>query len=319
MLDQQKFWEVLKYLTELDYQMSYQEICENLKITKRQLNAFISFLKDVNYEFDALEVQDEKVLRPPTEKPQVKIEMTLFEWLQFQAHFPVLETVSGRPYHANIARKLSKVEDEFKAHDLYGPLETLEQKVAIENIKLRDVDQIPKGELVSFIEESILEQKVLSLSMDHKQYVLFPRKLIYIDNQLSLVAESLNEKCLLNIPIENISNIFEQDRQWTQMFTKMEVDDFVSSLRSIHENEIRLVLKIYNRERFDSQLPVHQFSKACIFTNPDGDFIWAASVEPNHAIHEWLSELGTDIEILDPIQFKKDFLSYCEHKLKKLA
>ena len=54
-------------------------------------------------------------------------------------------------------------------------------------------------------------------------------------------------------------------------------------------------------------------------TNAEGEHIWAASVEPSDEIFQWVYELGADVEILDPSAFKKEFLNYCEAKLKKLA
>ena len=178
---------------------------------------------------------------------------------------------------------------------------------------------LPKNEIVAFIEESILEKDILNIQLQDKNFLINPRKIVFLDGELSLVAEGLNDKCLLNISIESITQVHEENIEWTPQFSKLEIEDFISSLRAISENEVRLVLKIYNREYFDNGVSHHYFGRPCMFTNPDGDFIWAASIEPNEDIYEWLSQLGTDIEILDPIDFKKDFLNYCEGKLKKLA
>ena len=98
-----------------------------------------------------------------------------------------------------------------------------------------------------------------------------------------------------------------------------EIDDFISGLRAIGENEIRLVLKICSKARFDANVKRQHFANQCMVTNPMGDFIWAASIEPSDGIYEWVESLGSDVEILDPMSFKKGFLEYCEAKLKKLA
>jgi hypothetical protein len=56
-----------------------------------------------------------------------------------------------------------------------------------------------------------------------------------------------------------------------------------------------------------------------MITNPNGDLIWAAYVEPCEALYDWLITLGKRVEILDPIKFKDEYLTYCEEKLRKIA
>lgn len=319
MLDQGRFWEIIKYLVELDHKKNFDEICDDLSITNRQLNSFISFLKEVSYNLDHYSEDGVRLLCPPSEKPKITLEFNLLEWLQFQAHFPALSACEDKPFHSEFVTKLSEVEQEYAAHDLFTPIETLNELMEIQSPQVVDGASVPKNEIIAFIEESILDEDVLNIQLLDKQITIYPRKIVYLDGELNLVAEGVNDKCLVNMNIDHITQAFEEDMTWTPLFSKMEIEDFVSSIRAISENEVRLVLKVYNRENFDNGLDHHHFGKPCMFTNPEGDFIWAASIEPNEEIYNWLSELGTDIEILDPIDFKKEFLKYCEGKLKKLA
>lgn len=319
MLDQEKFWEVVKYLVELDHKKSFENICEDLSISQRQLNSFVTFLKEVSYDLDHYTDDGIRLLCPPTEKPTIKLEFNLLEWLQFQAHFPVLSSCEDKPFHDEFVNKLALAEQEYGQHDLFAPIETLDGIMDMQSPQIAEVGVVPKNEVISFIEESILEEDILNVQLEDKQMIIYPRKIVYLDGELNLVAEGINDKCLLNMNIDHIKQVHEEQMEWTPLFSKIEIEDFVSSIRAISENEIRLVLKIYNRDRFDTGIEHHHFGKPCMFTNPEGDFIWAASVEPNEQIYDWLSELGTDIEILDPIDFKKEFLKYCEGKLKKLA
>lgn len=319
MLDQARFWEIIKYLVQLDHKKNFEEICNDLNISGRQLNSFVTFLKEVNYELDHYTDGETKQLCPPNEKPNIKLEFNILEWLQFQAHFPMLSASEGKPYHEEFVAKLSDVEQEYSQHDLFTPMETLDGIMQMQTPQVVEGGKLPKNEIIAFIEESIIESDVLNIQMGEKNFLIYPRKIVVLDGELNLIAEGLNDKCLMNITIESIGQAFEEDMEWTPQFSKIEIEDFVSSIRAISENEVRLVLKVYNREHFDNGVPHHHFGKPCMFTNPEGDFIWAASIEPSEDIHEWLSELGTDIEILDPIDFKKEFLNYCEGKLKKLA
>lgn len=319
MLDQARFWDIIKYLVHLDHKKNFDEICNDLNISGRQLNSFVSFLKEVNYEMDHYTEGEIRQLCPPTEKPNITVNFNILEWLQFQAHFPTLSTCDGKPFHEDFVAKLSELEQENIQYDLFTPMETLDGIMEMQTPKVVENGMIPKNEIIAFIEESIIDNDVLNIQLSDKNFLVYPRKIVFLDGELSLIAEGLNDKCLLNIGIDSINQVHDEDVEWTALFSKLEIEDFVSSIRAISENEVRLVLKVYNREHFDNGVPHHHFDRPCMFTNPDGDFIWAASIEPTQEIHEWLSDLGSDIEILDPIDFKKEFLNYCEGKLKKLA
>ena len=133
------------------------------------------------------------------------------------------------------------------------------------------------------------------------------------------VGEGLGDKCLLRIPLAEILSVAEVGEEFQGQYSSIEIDDFVSSLRAMSENQIRLILKINSAQQFNLHFNKMFMEKPCLFTNPQGDFIWAASLEPTNDIYEWLCELGTHVEILDPNHFKLDFLKYCEDKLKKIA
>lgn len=320
LLNEAKFWEILKYLTDLDYKKSFDEICSDLEISKRKLNSFISFLKEVNYHFETEEFESEgRKLCPPEYKPQIKLEFNLLEWLQFQAHFPVLASCEGKPFHSSVKSLLAKAENVYGEHDIFAPAAALEEILDANKPQVVNSGNLPQGEIISFIEESILEQNVLSIKTNNKNHMIYPWKIVYLDGELSLIGEGVSDKCLVNLTIDSITNVFEDETTWKPVYSKIEVDDFIASIRAITDNEVRLVLKVYGRDNFDKSIPHHHLGKPCMFTNPDGDFIWAASIEPNEAIFEWINQLGSDIEILDPVDFKKEYLSYCENKLKKLA
>ena len=55
MLEQEKFWNIIKYLVQLDHKMNVTDVCNNLEFSTRQLNSIITFLKEVNFEFDLYE------------------------------------------------------------------------------------------------------------------------------------------------------------------------------------------------------------------------------------------------------------------------
>ena len=170
-----------------------------------------------------------------------------------------------------------------------------------------------------FLEESIFDQKVVTLVMQDQEVKLYPRKISYFDGELHLVGESITDHCLLSYSLSSIAQIYEEDTYWEEIYSLFEVSEFINSLKEVNENSIRLVLKIYSRNNFELNLNSQYYEKPCMITNPKGDYIWAATLEPGPEVFNWLNQLGPSVEILDPMSFKKEFLIHCENKLKKLA
>lgn len=326
-LDQDKFWNIIRYLVQLNQAKSFDDICSDLSISKRQLNSFTHFLREVDWDLECHGSGELRLLAPPEkELPKINIEFDLFEWLQFQACFPKISENEGKAFYMGVKEKLLEAEKVHSQHDLFGPAEKLDRLldagpqhiVGDDQAMLSDRALI--NDMVSFLEEAILEESSLKLGLgDGRQLSLFPRKVVFLEGELSLVGEGMRDNCLVNVEVSDIVSATETEKAWKKHFSRIEIEDFICSLRSVAENEVRLVLKIYSREHFNSNLKRHFFGNQCMFTNPEGDFIWAASIEPNAQIFSWLEELGSDVEILDPTDFKKDFLKYCEAKLKKLA
>lgn len=319
-LDKKRFWEVIRYLVQMDRSTNFDDICRDLSLTKSQLNSFIHFLKEVECHLDIHSANGNKKVELLENEPTITLEFNLLEWLQFQACFPKISENEGKPFYAEIKEKLCEAEKQFSSHDLFEPANKLEAVLDLGAPQVVGSDQALLNEMVAFLEESILDEKTIRVNFsDGNNMTVFPRKVVFLDGILSLVGESTGDKCLMNVGVSEIQSASEEDHNWEKMFSRIEIDDFISSIRAVNDNEIRLVLKIFSRENFTSNLKRHFFGNQCMVTNPQGEFIWAGSVEPNEQIFQWLEDLGSDIEILDPISFKKEFLKYCEAKLKKLA
>jgi predicted DNA-binding transcriptional regulator YafY len=320
LLKSEKFWKILNYLNNLSEKTSLIKVQDDLEITQSELYLYISFLKDVGMPLDILQRGEEKYLEVFNLKKEIEVKFSIVEWLSFQATFPKLSELENQEYFSAIKNKLLMLEDNNKSHDLYPALETLTSKM--EEFKPHAVisDGAMKNEIITFIEEAIIDKELININLKNKKVMkLFPRKVVFLDNELTLVAEGVDDKCLFNISLNEIHSIYEDDQDWKPLFSAIEIDDFIASIRAITENEIRLVLKVYEREKFNTDLKHHHFGNQCMFTNPEGDYIWAATIEPNDEILNWLSELGQDVEVLDPISIKRDLLKYCEDKLKKIA
>lgn len=173
--------------------------------------------------------------------------------------------------------------------------------------------------LLILLERAMLDKKRLHLeSHEGKNFHLHPLKILHLEGQLSLIAEDTQDHCLMVIPVLQIKQLEVLDAGQPRV-TTYEIEEFITAIRAMNEKEARLILKIYDPQSVNL-FPNHHFlGKPCMITNPQGDLIWAAYVEPCHALFDWLMSLGTNVEILDPISFKDDYLSYCKEKLQKIA
>jgi len=320
-LDQQKFWNIIRYLIDLDSEKSVNDICLELAISTQQLNSFVHFLKEVDCQLEMSTSENEMHISPPLKTPTINLEFSLLEWLQFQAHFPAISTQESKPFHEDIKQKFLNIEKKYQKNDMYLPLQTLNQLYE-ENKKFKIVGS-PSGkdlnQIVSVIEEAILTKSVVKLMVEDRPIHVYPRKILFFDGDFNIFGEGVSDSSLVNLSISHITSATLSDREWKEVFTQMELAEFISSLRSMSETGTRLVLKIYSYESFHLNLDYQYFENPCVFSNAEGEYIWAATIEKNDKIFEWLYNLGSDVEILDPKEFKREFLKYCENKLKKLA
>lgn len=322
-LKQEKFWQVLTYLTGIHEKTDWRKACGDLQITTKQLNSFLVFLKEVEYVFEIEKGRDGKelFLNPPLEKPSIDFHFTLLEWLQFQAHFPKIHESQGEPYHEPIAMKLEEFENEFSRFDLFSPLDVFEHSQGV----LYDANNkqaLNENLVLAELEKAVISERCVRLELyTGKTHIMkvYPRKIVYLDEHLCLICENTSDHTLMQIDLTSIKTAMIDEKEWNAVFSKIEVDEFVSSMRKMSDLATRLVLKIKSYEKFQLNLGHQFFENPCVFSNGDGDIIWAATIEPNEKIFQWLQSLGQEVEILESSQFKRRYLDYCESKLKKLA
>jgi hypothetical protein len=174
--------------------------------------------------------------------------------------------------------------------------------------------------LVRDLEQGIVEKHLIKLTrLDGKSHLIHPCKVIHLEGQLSLIGEDSMDHCLLVVPLKNIKSIETVGKDSISKVSHYELEEFITAIRSMNERETRLILKIYDHQSINLFPDHHFLGKPCMVTNPNGDLIWAAYVEPCESLYEWMISLGENVEILDPLNFKKEFITYCEEKLKKVA
>jgi len=170
------------------------------------------------------------------------------------------------------------------------------------------------------LEKAAEKKSMVNLeTVSGKNYSIYPCKIIHLEGKLSMIAEDSNDHCLVVIAINEVLNIILIESESQGIISNFEVEEFIAAIRSMSEKETRLILKIHDPQSVNLFPDHHFLGKPCMITNPNGDLIWAAYVEPCDALFDWLLVLGTKVEILDPGKFKDEFLMYCEEKLRKVA
>lgn len=241
------------------------------------------------------------------EAMQYMLPVTPTEWLELQKI--LAEIPSKNHVQASLKRKIT---ENFPITKLMGILSQLEMW----DEGMDHEDQV----LIKKIEEAAHEKTHIQVkAKDGKSYSMFPCKIVHIEGDLSLIAEDSQDRCLMIMSIKDVASIEHMPSSRTSRVTPFEIDEFIAAIRAMNEKETRLILKIHDSQSLNL-FPNHHFlGKPCMITNPNGDLIWAAYVEPCEALYEWLSSLGKNVEILDPIKFKEEYLSYCEEKVRKIA
>ena len=174
--------------------------------------------------------------------------------------------------------------------------------------------------LVSRLDEAVNSHQVLSIkTTDDKTYSVFSCKVLHLEGHLTLIAEDAADHCLMVIPLHKIQSWEPLEKNSTPRVTNFELEEFIAAVRSMNEKETRLILKIYNPQAVNLFPDHHFLGKPCMVTNPEGDLIWAAYVEPCHDLFDWVYSLAHHVEILDPTNFKEQYFSYLEEKMRKIA
>lgn len=316
------FWKMLETIFQAPSKIELRELYLQTDGTLEDFTQVMVFLQARGFEIKTEVIENkEYVIKGWSEEPQINFQLSITDWWRLQAHFPLFHYFSEKPFHQKLIETLATIEKENQKIDLYEHLKQTHQTKP--NLKLVTNESSMELELKNSVEESIKLSKTLSLKLKghNDQFDVFPLKLTILEGGLSLIAEEISEKTLVFFPLNKIDHIsFSLEDYQKPIHGHYEVEEFIESIRFINGNEIRLVLKILEPEKASELVPLyHYLRKPYVISNPRGELIWAASVEETEDLFEWLSNLKSKVEILDPISFKRNFLDFCEKKLKNIA
>lgn len=170
-------------------------------------------------------------------------------------------------------------------------------------------------EMANELQNCIETQRYCQMTfLDQSVKEIFPWRVIFFENTLSVIGEDIRTKQLITIEIDQIDDIEVRGSDYRSLFSRLEVEDFINAMRAVAGSDERLVLKINCGEDISMPSDVIFLGNPYTTTNQYGDIIWAASVETSTYLFEWLYSIKDKISILDPSSIKNDFENFCDER-----
>jgi len=300
-------WKKLAQLSKVETTDEWQTATETLGLSEGQSLRLMVAMQEAKKELLGMTGQDDEVYQV----------WSLEEWchlvhiLEEQANGPDGET-----------RKLAiPLVKQFRMHPAYPVYAQLKAAFTnpVESFKKQPITDLIQ-EHMTMLEVCITKHELVEVEQTgHRPMTVIPCKLMQLEGEMTLIGEESHNHSLVAVNLAEVTKLKSNGQNIPSRSVAPEVAEFVRALRSMGDSEIRLILKVTDVEHF-SQTPHYEFlRKTTLITNPEGDLIWAAYVEPSEALYEWLSELGKGAEILDPPSFMADYEAYCQEKLRKIA
>jgi|GEM_PF-1126100 len=304
-------WKKLGQLTQYAPETPWETVAHDLGIPQEEARHLLVALKDAQQDLQSHTGEEDDVFQV----------WDLAHWCQLTHLLEDMAQKSDTSEMRAMVVPLLKQQRQHPAYPVYVQLRQRWQEISRkQGPQLVTSDDAFTAHKIRLIEEALMEKDTLIIECaTGKLWSLIPCKITYLEGQLSLISEEVHDHSLMSIELSEMKNIKRADKVKSPRAGIHEVAEFIRALRSMSEAETRLVLKIRNPDQF-TLMPDYQFlGKPCLVTNPEGDLIWAAWVEPCDELFEWLMSLDDHVEILEPSEFVLDYAVYCEEKMRKMA
>lgn len=167
--------------------------------------------------------------------------------------------------------------------------------------------------LAKQIQDDIVNKQSIKLHFDqNKTCDIFPRRIVFLDGVLSVIGEDIKCKALEFFPLSKIKKSEVIAFPYNPNLSQFQVNDFINDLRLVSGKQERLILKFHTQDGVDLIPSFHYLHNPYVTANPQGDMIWAATIEMCDDIFQWLYIMKDRVEVLDPGTVKKEFARYCE-------
>lgn len=306
------FWKALHFLETVqeDY-IDVEEFQKTFSLSEERLLEFVSYINlfDYNAKFEK-KLDGRRLIKLPNPRPSITLKLSFSQWLGIQTKLPKITSIFKDSAPTIFKSLEDKIIDINKDYPQYNFFEVIEREREKQKVFFKICNQ--KRSILEKVEDALSNNLCLAVDVkDNKPVEIYIHQIVFLDGGLSVVAEDINEKCLIYfdlVSIENIRLSFNDDYKPT--YSGFEINDFITSVRSVIGKEDRLVLKIKNQDKVSLSPQYHFLGNPFITSNMNGEVIWAASVERSEELYRWLDEIFDYIEILDPQNLVSDYYKY---------
>ncbi len=301
-------WKKLQVLGEKQGSIRLSDLAQEMNLGPEETLGFMRQIFPAGSGMEIYHKDNEHWIDLKTDAIQYMLPLSPAEWVQLHQ---ILSRFAG-PHTAVTQALRRKVTEN-------GPIRVVMELVSQIDLWDQELSE-HQQHMIHALETAIEERQLVGLAtVEGREYVLKPCKVLHLEGQLSLIAEDFEDHCLTVVPLNEVQEFRELQKEAPVKVTAFEVEEFIAAIRAMNERETRLILKIHDPQSINLFPDHHFLGKPCMITNPQGDLIWAAYVEPCDSLFEWLMTLGKHVEILDPLNFREEYLMYCEEKLRKIA
>jgi len=207
----------------------------------------------------------------------------------------------------------------FDDQNIYSSSFKFEIHIAINLIKKSEScsyhNEFGIEKITNRIDRSILEKRKIQIEFKNQNKIeLHPLRLVYIDGELSVIGECLQERILNYFPLKDFLSVTLTDQFFNSEHSPIVVNEFIQSLRVVNGQEERIILKVYAQDQVNLLPEHHYLGNPFVTSNGEGDLIWAADLELCDDLFNWLFSIKDKVEILDPGHIRKEFSLYCQNK-----
>lgn len=312
-------FKVLKLVGEVRESISFKEIKERLGLNSeenQEIYQAVGFLKHFGYpvSISYRSSESDPWLIFESQVQDIKLNLSLHEWLFLQKMMLEESEQEGMEEAKFLKGIITRENKKNKLASLESICLEEEKKKEHFSLDIEEKDHDLSQLLRKCVEKHI--SCVITMKEGH-EFEIFPHRVVFLEGDLIIIGEDYNDRCLIHFPLADILSCEpRKELSYETNFSTIEVEDFIQAVRSINENEERLILKLKSPEKVDFNPDFLYLGNPYVTTNMDGDFIWAASVEVSYELFEWLDSIEGLIEVLDPQSIKEEYERYQETKQK---
>lgn len=307
------FWSWFKSLDQFQGQMrleSFLQFHPKLTFNESKMYQAYQYLRKFYPEFKIFKKDGKTWIDKPSVR-DISISMSVSELVSILLLPASYIQANENTFLCEIGEMINRVEDqypEWALNDLYS--NNKERQTHMESLNHE------KQMFVDIIEKAISDHQCIEIQNSENKYsIVYPHKFIYLDGSLNLIAEDINDRCLLAYSFLEIEDMQMTEHNYHHNYGPIEVEDFIQAFRAISECDARLVMKILHPENVDLCPQFHFLGNPYITSNANGELIWAANVEPSEELYDWLNSMEDHVEVLDPDFIKDELHEYKNGKV----